>query len=183
MRDDGVMELDSLRFPLGRWERPSNEVTLEQVTPSIDAIAATPAQLREAIAGLNEAQLDTPYREGGWTVRQVVHHLPDSHMNAYIRFRHAATLRLPVVQPYDEALWAELVDARTAPVEISLTLLEALHDRWVRLLRSLDHEGLNRRLLHPEIGELSVGAYVQGYAWHGQHHVRHVVALRQRMGW
>jgi hypothetical protein len=179
------MELDPMRYPIGRWQRPTNDIPFDQARIWIDEIAVAPAELREAVDGLNDKQLDTPYREGGWTVRQVVHHLPDSHINAYVRFKHAATATgaMPVVQPYDEAIWAELADAKSAPIDISLTLLDALHNRWVRLLRSLDQAGLDRRLLHPEIGELSIGAYTGSYAWHGRHHVTHIAALRRRMGW
>jgi hypothetical protein len=179
------MELDQLRYPIGRWQRPDHHIACDQARIWIDEIAVAPAELRKAVEGLNDKQLDTPYREGGWTVRQVVHHLPDSHMNSYIRFRNAATATgaMPVAQPYNEALWAELADAKSAPIDISLNLLDALHDRWVRMLRSLDQAGLDRRLLHPEIGELSVGAYTSCYAWHGRHHVMHITALRKRMGW
>lgn len=180
-----MMGMDELRFPIGGWERPAVGVTVEQARGSIDEIAAAPSLLRAAVAGLDDAQLDTPYRPEGWTVRQVVHHLPDSHMNMYIRCRHAVTATdvLPVAQPYPEAVWAKLEDARTAPVEVSLTLLDALHDRWVRLLRSLDQSGFDSRLLHPEIGELTVGVYISCYAWHGAHHIRHITALREKMGW
>lgn len=179
------MELDPLRYPIGRWKRPGNNVPHDQVRIWIDEIAVAPAELREAVEGLNDKQLDTPYREGGWTVRQVVHHLPDSHINAYVRFKHAATSKgaMFVAQPYDEALWAELSDGKSAPIDVSLTLLDALHNRWVRTLRSLDRTGLRRRLLHPEIGELTIGAYTSCYAWHGRHHVTHITSLRQRMGW
>jgi hypothetical protein len=179
------MALDPFRYPIGRWQRPDNNIPYDQARIWIDEMASAPAELREAVEGLNDKQLDTPYREGGWTVRQVVHHLPDSHINAYVRFKHAATARgaMPVAQPYDEAVWAELVDAKTAPIDISLSLLDARHDRWVRMLRSLDRAGLDRRLLHPEIGELTIGAYLSGYAWHGRHHATHITALRHRMGW
>lgn len=179
------MEPDPLRYPIGPWQRPDNNVPYDQARIWIDEIAVAPAELREAVEGLNDKQLDTPYREGGWTVRQVVHHLPDSHINAYVRFKHAATAAgaMPIAQPYDEALWAELTDAKSAPIDVSLTLLDALHNRWVRMLRGLDQTGLDRRLLHPDIGELTIGAYTSCYAWHGRHHVTHITALRQRMGW
>ena len=179
------MEPDPLRYPIGRWQRPENDVAHDRVRIWIDEIAVAPDELREAVEGLNEKQLDTPYREGGWTVRQVVHHLPDSHINAYTRFKNAATATgaMTVAQPYNEALWAELADAKSAPIDSSLNLLDALHNRWVRMLRSQDQTGLDRRLLHPEIGEISIGAYVSGYAWHGRHHVMHIIALRRRMGW
>ncbi len=179
------MELDPLRYPIGRWKRPANQIPYSQARIWIDEIAVAPAELREAVEGLTEEQLDMPYRDGGWTVRQLVHHLPDSHIHAYIRFKNAATAKgaMPIVQPYDEAVWAELADAKAAPIDISLSLLDALHNRWVRMLRSLDQAGLDRRLLHPEIGELTIGAYASCYAWHGRHHVTHITALRRRMGW
>jgi len=179
------MEPDPQRYPIGRWLRPDNNVPHDQARIWIDEIAVAPAELREAVEGLNDKQLDTPYREGGWTVRQVVHHLPDSHINAYVRFKHAATAAgaMTVAQPYNEALWAELADAKSAPIDVSLTLLDALHNRWVRMLRSLDQAELRRRLLHPEIGELTIGAYTSCYAWHGRHHVTHITSLRQRMDW
>jgi len=132
---------------------------------------------------LNEAQLDTPYRDGGWTVRQVVHHVPDSHMNAYIRFRLALTEHEPVIKPYDEAAWAELVDAKSAPPEISLTLLDALHDRWVRLLRSMSDADFLKQFRHPELGVVPLEKNLALYAWHGKHHVAHITRLRERMQW
>lgn len=179
------MEVDPLSYPIERWQRPDNDVACDQARVWIDEIAVAPAELREAVEGLKDYQLDTRYRDGGWTVRQVIHHLPDSHINAYIRFKHAATAEgsMPVAQPYDQTLWAELADAKSAPIDISLALLDALHNRWVRMLRSLDQAGFDRRLLHPEIGELTIGAYTSCYAWHGRHHITHITALRQRMGW
>jgi len=132
---------------------------------------------------LNEAQLDTPYRDGGWTVRQVVHHVPDSHMNAYMRFRLALTEHEPVIKPYDEAAWAELVDGKTAPPEISLALLDALHDRWVRLLRSMTDADFQKQFRHPELGVVPLEKNLALYAWHGKHHVAHITRLRERMQW
>src|SRR5208282_6109504 len=130
-----AMEAD-LRYPIGKRERIEN-VTESQRRALIDAIAETPAKLRAAVAGLNDKQLDTPYRPGGWTVRQVVHHLPDSHLNSFVRFKLALTEDEPTIKPYQENRWAELTDARTAPIEVSLVLLESLHRRWILLLRSL----------------------------------------------
>ena len=132
---------------------------------------------------MNEAQLDTPYRDGGWTVRQVVHHVPDSHMNAYMRFRLALTEHEPVIKPYDEAAWAELVDGKTAPPEISLALLDALHDRWVRLLRSMTDADFQKQFRHPELGVVPLEKNLALYAWHGKHHVAHITRLRERMQW
>lgn len=149
----------------------------------IDEIAATPAAMRAAASGLSESQLDTPYREGGWSVRQVIHHVPDSHMNSYVRFKLAMTEETPTIRPYDEAAWAELADSRVTPVETSLVLLESLHDRWVRLLRSFSDADFTRRINHPEHGEMTLDALLSMYAWHGRHHVAHVTTLRQQQGW
>ena len=174
--------MDALRYPVGRFDAAA-EVPHAQRAALIDSIAATPARLRAAVDGLNDAQLDTPYREGGWTVRQVVHHVPDSHLNAYTRFRLALTEDQPTIRPYDEASWARLPDAATAPVAISLNLLEALHTRWDILLRSLSEADFKRPLLHPEMGSMTIGALLRMYEWHGRHHVAHITGLRQRSGW
>jgi hypothetical protein len=171
-----------LRYPMGKfkWE---GRTTDQQRRQYIDDIAAAPARLREAVKGLNEPQLDTPYRPGGWTVRQVVHHLPDSHMNAYVRFKLALTEEAPTVKTYEEARWAELTDARTAPVETSLTLLESLHHRWVTLLKSLTATDWARTFQHPELGPMTLEKTLAMYAWHGKHHVAHISSLRERNGW
>jgi uncharacterized damage-inducible protein DinB len=139
--------------------------------------------MRAAVAGLSDEQLDTPYRDGGWTVRQLVHHVPDSHLNAYTRFRLALTEPEPTIKPYDQAAWAELGDSRTAPIAMSLLLLEALHQRWVALLESLAAGDFERRFRHPEIGLVTLGEVLGMYAWHGPHHVAHITALRHRNGW
>jgi hypothetical protein len=170
------------RFPIGRFDR-SAPITEEQIPLLIEQIADAPAQVRAAVEGLTDEQLDTRYREGGWTARQVVHHLPDSHMNAYVRFRLALTEEEPIIRTYDEARWAELEDARTAPVEISLTLMDALHDRWVRLLRAMEPADFARTLRHPELGLLRLDTVLGLYAWHGRHHAAHLASLRERMGW
>ena len=150
----------------------------------IERIAAAPGRLRAAVAGLDDAQLDTPYRPGGCTARQVVHHVPDSHLNAYTRFRLALTEETPTIKPYEEARWAELPDARSAPPELSLALLEALHARWVALLRTLGPIEGARAVRHPEHGRLmTVDELIAMYAWHGEHHTAHITALRGRMGW
>jgi hypothetical protein len=149
----------------------------------IDEIAAAPALLRQAIGGLDDSQLDTPYRPGGWTVRQVVHHVPDSHMNAYIRFRLALTEDHPTIKPYDEAKWATLCDARTMPPAYSLALLENLHIRWVGLLRNMTDSDFGCGFHHPEIGFVRLDTSLAAYAWHGRHHAAHVAGLRQRMAW
>ena len=171
------------RFPIGPFVYEGAQ-TATQRQDAIARIAAAPAALRAAVSGLRDDQLDTPYRDGGWTVRQVVHHLPDSHLNAYTRFRLALTEPTPTIRPYLEHLWAELPDARDAPLGVSLTLLEALHRRWVLLLRSLDVEQWERRYMHPEHGrEWPLDEALAMYAWHGEHHTAHVTHLRARMGW
>jgi uncharacterized damage-inducible protein DinB len=170
-----------LQYPIGKFEWPgaSTEADRGKFIAQIDE---APGKLRAAVKGLTEEQLDTPYRDGGWTVRQVVHHLPDSHLNAYVRFRLALTEDQPLVKTYEQERWAELLDAKTAPVEMSLTLLESLHQRWVILLRSLRVEDFQRTLRHPELGDVSLGRYLALYAWHGRHHVAHITALRERLG-
>ncbi len=174
--------MSDLRFPIGPWDRRTSLDAAERRS-LIEQIAATPAALRDAVRGLDDAQLDTPYREGGWSVRQVVHHLPDSHMNSYIRFKLALTETEPTIRPYDEDAWSKLADSRITPVETSLTLLESLHERWILLLRSLDETDFARKLLHPENGPMTIDALVSLYAWHGRHHVAHVTSLREREGW
>ncbi len=171
-----------LRFPIGRFA-PVPSLDAAGREAAIAAIAAAPAELRAAVAELDDARLDTPYRPGGWTVRQVVHHVPDSHMNSYVRFRLALTEDTPAVLAYDEAAWAELSDARTLPIAVSLDLLDALHERWVTLLRSFGEAEWRRAFRHPEHGLISLEKNLQLYAWHGRHHVRHITALRERMGW
>lgn len=149
----------------------------------IGNIESQPRRLRAAVEDLSDEQLDTPYREGGWSLRQVVHHVVDSHMNAYVRCRLGLTEVEPTVKPYDEARWAELPDARTAPVGVSLELLEALHKRWVMLLRSLPDENFAREYKHPQDGPVRLDKMLAVYDWHGSHHIAHVTALRERMGW
>ena len=139
--------------------------------------------MRAAVAGLTPERFDTPYRPGGWTVRQVVHHVPDSHMNAYVRFKLALTEDEPTIKPYEEAAWAELADSASTPVDVSLTLLETLHDRWVRLLRSMTEADFARKFRHPQLGVVPLDKNLALYAWHGKHHVAHITSLRQRMGW
>jgi hypothetical protein len=139
--------------------------------------------MRDAVGGLSGGQLDTPYRPGGWTVRQLAHHVPDSHMNAYVRVKLALTENEPTIKPYEEQLWAELADSQATPVEVSLALLEFLHLRWDPLLRSLRPEDCARRLRHPANGIMTVDNVIHHYAWHGRHHVAHITSLRQREGW
>lgn len=169
------------RFPIGKFHRPS-ELTQDLRRAHIDDLRRTPQWMRNAVSGLTEAQLDTPYREGGWSVRQVVHHVPDSHMNAYIRLKWALTEDTPVIKTYHEDLWAELADSRTS-IDVSLTLLDALHDRWVRLLESLSEPQWERGFRHPELGEMKLPMQLALYSWHCRHHVAHITSLRERMGW
>jgi uncharacterized damage-inducible protein DinB len=171
-----------LRYPIGRLERRAS-LSPDERRAAIDAIAAAPAKLRTAVKGLGDAQLDTPYRPGGWTVRQLVHHMADSHINAYTRFRLALTEDNPTIKPYDEATWAELVDGRTLPIGVSLDLLDSLHERLVHLLRATPAESFARTLSHPETGPMTLDTLVGIYGWHGRHHTAHVSALRERMKW
>ena len=149
----------------------------------IAQIAEVPERMRLAIAGLDDAQLEMPYREGGWTLRQVVHHVPDSHLNSYTRFKLALTEDEPTIRPYDEAKWAALPDSRDTPIATSLAMLDALHDRWTRLLRAMTEADFRRTLRHPDIGRLTLDAQLGLYAWHGRHHVAHITTLRERMRW
>jgi uncharacterized damage-inducible protein DinB len=170
------------RYPVGKfiYSGPPSE---EQRSQLIGAIEQAPQDLRAAVHDLSAQQLDTPYRDGGWTVRQVAHHVPDSHMNAYIRFKLALTEDEPTIKPYEEDRWAKLTDTQATPVEVSLVLLDSLHDRWVRLLRSLTAEDWKRTFRHPEMGTMPLEKSLGLYAWHGKHHVAHVTELRKKMGW
>jgi len=174
------MEAD-LRYPVGKFHRVDTLSTAGR-TRLIGEVADAPANLRAALKGLSESQLDTPYRPGGWTVRQVAHHVPDSHMNAFVRFKLALTEDEPTIKTYEESLWAHLADAKL-PVEPSLALLENLHTRWVALLKSLDEPEWKRRFVHPALGPMSLEQTLALYAWHGRHHVAHVTSLREREGW
>jgi hypothetical protein len=171
-----------LRFPIGPFEFAA-PITDDDRRALIDKIEETPRRLRAAVAGLTQEQLDTPYRPEGWTVRQVVHHVPESHMNAYTRFKLALTEDEPTIKPYFEDRWAKLDDASQAPIALSLDLLDALHGRWVWFLRSLKQDDFRRTFRHPELGVVSVDKNIALYAWHGQHHVAHVTSLREREGW
>jgi hypothetical protein len=172
------------RYPIGRFERPTTSLTAAQRAAAIDTIAKAPAELRAAVRGLNDSQLDTPYRDGGWTVRQVVHHVPDSHLNAYVRFKLALTEDTPTIKPYDEAKWAELEDGRSALVDESLTLLESLHLRWVYLLRRMQPADFSRVLTHPDWkGPMSLDVLLALYSWHSRHHVAHITELKKKKKW
>ncbi len=182
MTDEEVMK-DDPRYPTGPFRSVGRKLTPAEREALIDAIAAHPDRMRAAVAGLGDAQLDTPYRDGGWTVRQVAHHVVDSHLNAYIRFKLAVTEEMPRIVTYEQAVWAELPDGKTAPVEGSLRILDALHARWVSFLRALPPEAFARTLDHPEMGRMTVDALLEHYGWHGPHHEAHVTKLREREGW
>jgi uncharacterized damage-inducible protein DinB len=169
------------RYPIGKFSY-NGSLSAEQKKQYLDDIEQTPARLRNAVRGLSDPQLDTPYRDGGWTVRQVVHHVPDSHMNSYIRFKLALTEDGPTIKPYMEDRWAELPDSK-APIENSLALLESLHHRWTPLLRSLSDADWSRTFNHPDLGPMTLERTLALYAWHGRHHVAHVTSLREKMGW
>lgn len=173
---------DPVRYPIGRFALPT-ELGLAEREAAIGDIERLPHQLSRALDGLNEEQLNTPYREGGWTAQQVVHHLYNSHAMADSRFRLALTEEEPVIFAYKESAWAELADARSAPAEISLRLLEGLHRRWTWLLRSLQPEQFSRAFRHPERGRMTLDQNLALYAWHGRHHTGHILGLRQRRGW
>ena len=171
-----------LRYPIGRF-KPPEPITSQDLQSAIDAIAALPSELRAAVRDLKDAQIDTPYRPDGWTVRQLVHHIADSHMNAFTRIRKALTEKEPDITAYDEKAWAELVDSRHAEVDLSLSIVDALHRRWSMMLRSMTDADLARCYRHPERGTVRVDNTVLLYAWHGRHHVAHIAALRQRERW
>lgn len=181
MSTETVIEQD-LKFPIGRYKAPTSIGPAEREA-WIAKMASLPENLRQAVEGLNDAQLDTPYREGGWTVRQVVHHLPDSHLNSYTRFRMALTEDSPVIRPYNEAAWAELSDAKQAPIQPSLDLLRALHARFVLLLQSMNEDAFARGLEHPQLGRVRLDWMLGLYAWHSEHHVAHIQRLRSRKNW
>lgn len=175
-------ELEQLRYPIGRLEIP-DEITATDIESFLERVETTPARLREAVDGLDGEQLETPYRPDGWTVRQVVHHLVDSHLNSYIRFKWAMTEEVPKIKVYNEAAWAELEDGRSAPIEVSLRFLEALHERWIYFLRRLTADDLARTFDHPEWGTVRLDQTMALYAWHGDHHIAHITKLREREGW
>ncbi|GAB4406845.1 MAG: bacillithiol transferase BstA [Bacteroidia bacterium] len=175
-------ELEHLRYPIGRADL-IDPLTPEARKTRIRIIEMAPGRLRTAVEDLSSDQLDTPYRPGGWTVRQVVHHLPDSHINAYVRFRLALTEDEPTIKPYLEQHWAMLPDAQAGPAGISLRLMDALHPRWVALLRNMDEAQFRRTLIHPVSGVLTLDKMLSLYAWHCEHHIAQINNLRNRMGW
>jgi hypothetical protein len=170
-----------LRYPIGEFKPPST-ITPDMRDAAIDAIATLPSCMRDAVRGLSESQLDTPYRPCGWTVRQVVHHVPDSHLNAYVRLKLALTENNPTIKPYDEKEFAKLAD-HLLPIETSLLLLDALHARWMAVWTSMTPAQFRRSLYHPEIGPITIDYLLQSYGWHSRHHVAHITRLREREGW
>jgi len=173
-----MSSLDELRYPVGRFSAPAEGSRADQ----IETLRQLPVNLRQAVSGLSDAQLDTPYRPDGWTVRQVVHHLADSHANSYIRIKLALTEDAPTIKPYDEAAWALLPDS-SMPVEVSLPFIEAMHARLNALFESMSEAEYQRTFVHPERGTVTLANNLALYAWHSRHHVAHITRLRQRMGW
>lgn len=169
------------RYPIGPFTE-DRDVTPAKRAAWIAQVAAAPAEYRALLTGLSDAALDTPYREGGWTVRQVVHHVFDSHANAYVRFKLALTEDVPTIKPYDEAKWAELPDSKSGAVDVSLALLDGLHRRWVSVMQSMTEGEFRREIVHPESGRQPLDRVLQVYAWHGRHHAAHIAAVRQRLG-
>jgi uncharacterized damage-inducible protein DinB len=176
-----MTDLDSLRYPIGRFKPIATSLPGIR-TAHIQSLRQLPDNLRSAVKGLNEAQLDTPYREGGWTVRQVVHHVPDSHLNCYVRFKLALTEDWPTIKPYDEVAWAKLPDS-SQPIEVSLELTAALHERLVSLLESMGDQDFRKGFNHPERGRENLATTLAIYEWHSRHHVAHITSLRARQGW
>jgi uncharacterized damage-inducible protein DinB len=177
-----MSDLDDLRYPIGRFNPPGSSLPGVRAA-HIHTLKMLPGRLRTAVAGLSDAQLDTPYREGGWTVRQVVHHVADSHTNSYVRFKLALTEDWPTIKPYDEAAWANLADSRWLPVEVSLAMIEGLHTRWVGLLDSLSDADFQKGFEHPEMGRQNLAKVLALYDWHSRHHTAHITGLRERQGW
>lgn len=181
-RDKTGEIMPDLRYPIGEFQVPKDPGVKHRET-WLDEIEAAPGLLRAAVEGLSPEQLDTPYREGGWTVRQVVHHVPDSHMNSYVRFKLALTEDRPTIRGYDQDGWAGLEDSLRGPIAPSLDILEALHRRWLHLLRGLDTADFERSFIHPDLGPVSLWTNLAYYAWHGRHHVAQITSLMDRQGW
>lgn len=174
--------LDNDRYPIGRFEPLREPLDAAARARLIDTIEKTPATIRSLVERLDDRQLDSPYRDGGWTIRQVVHHVPDSHMNIYIRMKLTVTEETPTIKPYDEVRWADLPDGRSAPISMSLDLLDALHRRWVTFLRTLSEQQFQRTFVHPELGSVALFEALAMYAWHGRHHVAHIENAIKKSG-
>jgi len=175
--------MDSLRYPTGTFQPKGAPLTPEERSPLITRIGALPREARAAVKGLSDAQLDMPYREGGWSPRQLTHHMADSHLNAFVRFKLALTEDVPAIKTYEQERWAVLADVRDVPVEASLSILDGLHERWSRILAAMTPQDFGRRLRHPEIGEIDLDFLLQMYGWHGRHHVTQITELRAHQGW
>jgi len=177
-----MTSLDDLRYPIGHFRAPDSSSAADRAV-QIESLRRLPERLRAAVNGLDDRRLDTPYREGGWTVRQLVHHIADSHANSYVRFKLALTEDWPTIKPYDEAAWAELPDCRTLPVEPSLQWIEAMHARWVAMLESMTDGDFEKGFHHPESGRQRLATSLALYDWHSRHHTAHILNLRARQGW
>ena len=175
--------MEDLRYPAGRFAPKGAPLTSEERANFTASIAALPDELRAAVADLTDERLDVPYRDGGWSTRQIAHHIADSHVNAFVRFKLGLTEQVPTIKPYDQEAWAALGDVKGSPLEASLSLLDGLHERWVGLLRAMTPQDFGRRLAHPELGEIDLDFLLSLYGWHGGHHVAQITALRQRQGW
>ncbi|MBK9096527.1 MAG: bacillithiol transferase BstA [bacterium] len=176
------MNLEKLKYPIGRYQ-VEDSIDKTSIKNSIKEIEMLPQKLSEAVKGLSLSQLQTPYRPEGWTIQQVVHHIADSHMNSYIRFKLALTEDKPMIKPYDEKLWADLPDSKVVNIDVSLNLISSLHQRWTELLKQLTEKELNKEFLHPESGLKKLNETVCHYAWHGNHHLAHITSLKERMNW
>lgn len=176
------MNLEKLKYPIGRYQVADN-INKTSIDNWIKEIESLPQRLADAVKGLKPEQLRTPYRPEGWTVQQVVHHIADSHMNSYIRFKLSLTEDKPMIKPYDEKLWAELPDSKLTDVSVSFDLIKALHKRWAILLKQLSKEELDKEFLHPESGMKKLNETICHYAWHGNHHLAQITSLKQRMNW
>ena len=176
------MNLEKLKYPIGRYQVEDN-INKTSIDNWIKEIESLPQRLTDVLKGLKPDQLQTPYRPDGWTVLQVVHHIADSHMNSYIRFKLALTEDKPMIKPYDEKLWAELPDSKEEDIDVSLNLIKSLHKRWSTLLKQLNEEELNKEFLHPESGMKKLNETICHYAWHGNHHLAHITSLKERMNW
>ena len=177
-----MSDLDDLRYPIGPFSAPASFMPGIR-TAHIHTLQTLPVHLREIVEGLSDEQLDTPYRDGGWTVRQVVHHIADSHANAFLRFKLALTEDWPTIKPYDEAAWAELADSKTLPLAASLETIDGIHARWVVLLEAMSVDDFQKGFNHPERGRVNLGKALAMYDWHARHHLAHIVGLKKRKGW
>jgi uncharacterized damage-inducible protein DinB len=176
------MDIEELKYPIGRYQA-EEKIDKAAIDNFIKEIELLPERLAEAVKGLTLQQLQTPYRPDGWTVQQVVHHIADSHLNAYVRFKLALTEDKPIIKPYDEKLWAELPDTKLVNINVSLVLIDSLHKRWTTLLKQLSNKDLNKEYLHPESGMKNVRETISHYAWHSNHHLAHINSLKKQMNW